>query len=135
MRQVPAAALAPFLGGLRRSGLALGVATNDAEAPARAHLSDAGVADYFDFIAGYDSGHGAKPGAGPLLAFARAVGHPPGACAMVGDSLHDLHAARAAGMRAVGVLTGIASRAELAPMADVVLPSIADLPDWLGIGR
>ena len=50
---------------------------------------------------------------------------------MIGDSLHDLHAARSAGMVAVGVLTGLASRADLAPAADIVLDSIADLPDWL----
>jgi phosphoglycolate phosphatase len=50
---------------------------------------------------------------------------------MVGDSLHDLHAGRAAGMRTVGVLTGPAPRAELSPEADIVLGSIAELPDWL----
>ena len=52
-------------------------------------------------------------------------------CAMVGDSLHDLQAARAAGMRAVAVLTGLTGRAELAPEADVVLDTIAELPDWV----
>ena len=51
-------------------GLRLGVATNDIEAPARAHLAAPGVDGLFDFIAGYDSGHGAKPGPGHVLAFA-----------------------------------------------------------------
>ena len=129
--QVPAVDLPAFLEGLRGRGLKLGVATNDSERPARAHLAQAGVEAAFDFIAGYDSGHGAKPGAGPLLAFARAVGVPPGACLMVGDSRHDLMAARAAGMRGVGVLTGYAGHADLAPLATVVLPSIADLPVWI----
>jgi phosphoglycolate phosphatase len=50
---------------------------------------------------------------------------------MIGDSLHDLHAGRAAGMAVMGVLTGPATEAELAPHADVVLPSIAALPAWL----
>ena len=50
---------------------------------------------------------------------------------MVGDSLHDLHAGKTAGMRRVGVLTGVASETDLTPHADVVLPSIAVLPDWL----
>jgi phosphoglycolate phosphatase len=50
---------------------------------------------------------------------------------MVGDSLHDLHAGRAAGMRTVAVLTGMASHADLAPHADLVLPHIGHLPDWL----
>ena len=50
---------------------------------------------------------------------------------MVGDSMHDLHAGRSAGMRTIGVLTGPASRADLTPHADVVLDTIADIPDWL----
>lgn len=127
--QVEAAPLRPLLSALRDRGLTLGVATNDSEAPARAHL--AGVADLLPFVAGYDSGHGAKPGMGQLLAFAAWAGLAPAACAMVGDSLHDLHAARAAGMRAVAVLTGVAGHGELAPAADVVLDSVADLPGWL----
>ena len=49
---------------------------------------------------------------------------------MVGDSTHDLIAGRAAGMQTVGVLTGMAE-AELAPLADAVLPDIGHLPDWL----
>ena len=51
---------------------------------------------------------------------------------MVGDSLHDLVAGRAAGMQTVGVLTGPACRDELAPCADVVLPDIGHLTTWLG---
>jgi phosphoglycolate phosphatase len=51
---------------------------------------------------------------------------------MVGDSLHDLVAGRAAGMQTVGVLTGPACRAELAPCADAVLPDIGHLTEWLG---
>lgn len=131
--QLEAVPLGPFLDGLRALGLALGVATNDSEAPARAHLAASGALEKFDFIAGADSGHGYKPGPGQLYAFAEAVGLDPAEVAMVGDSVHDLVAARAAGMRAVAVLTGIAGEAELAPHADVVLTSIADLPAWLGL--
>ena len=53
---------------------------------------------------------------------------------MVGDSPHDLVAGRAAGMTAVAVLTGIATEADLGPLADVVLPDIGHLPGWLGLG-
>ncbi|SMY08750.1 HAD family hydrolase [Flavimaricola marinus] len=133
--QTPATDLAPFLTELRGMGLALGVATNDAEAPARAHLAAAGVEPLFDFIAGYDSGFGGKPAPGQLLAFAKAAGAAPAACLMVGDSRHDLVAARAAGMRPVGVLTGLARAEDLAPLAEVVLPSIATLPAWIAAQR
>jgi phosphoglycolate phosphatase len=129
--QVPVAPLAPLLDGLRARGLHLGLATNDSEAPARAHLAEAGIADRFAFVAGWDSGHGGKPGPGQLMAFAQILGLAPGACLMVGDSRNDLRAGRAAGFRAIGVLTGIADRTELEPLAEVILPSISALPAWL----
>ncbi len=129
--QVEAVPLIPYFTGLRANGLCLGIATNDAEAPARRHLEQAGITEQFDFIVGYDSGHGAKPEPGQLHAFCVQTGLDPAQCAMVGDSTHDLHAGQAAGMLTIGVLTGPAPKAELAPFADVVLPSIAAIPDWL----
>ncbi|MGC9418268.1 MAG: HAD family hydrolase [Rhodovulum sp.] len=128
---VPAVPLAALLDGLAARGLALGVATNDAEAPARAHLAAAGIAGRLDFVAGYDSGHGAKPAPGPLLAFAAAVGRSPDEVMMVGDSRHDLLAGRRAGMATAAVLTGIAGADELADLADAVLPDIGHLPGLL----
>lgn len=123
--------LRPLLDALRQRGLRLGLATNDSEAPARRHLEAHGITDCFDFIAGYDSGHGAKPGPGMCLAFLRQTGLDPARVAMVGDSRHDLDAGRAAGMRTVAVLTGVAGREELAAHADVVLSDIGAIPDWL----
>lgn len=129
--QAPAVPLVPLFAELSARGLHLGLATNDGEAPARAHLERAGIAPFFGFIAGYDSGHGAKPAPGPLLAFAAAAGLAPDAVLMVGDSRHDMKAGRAAGMRTVAVLTGMAGAAELAPLAEAVLPDIGHLPGWI----
>ncbi|MFV2052094.1 HAD family hydrolase [Aliiroseovarius sp. YM-037] len=129
---VEATPLAPFLSGLRQSGFALGVATNDGEAPARSNLDRVGVTGHFDFIAGYDSGFAGKPAPDMLLAFAEAVDLLPETVLMVGDSAHDLVAGRAAGMATVGVLTGVSSRDDLQGLADVVLPDIGHLPAWLG---
>lgn len=131
-KTVEAVPLAPLLTRLKTAGMALGVATNDGEAPARAHLGD--LAGWFDFIAGYDSGFGAKPEPGMLLAFASASDLAPRQVLMVGDSLHDLHAGRAAGMATLGVLTGMASAESLAPHADAVAPDIGHLPGLLGLG-
>jgi phosphoglycolate phosphatase len=128
---VPAVPLRPLLSGLRDRGMRIGLVTNDSEGPARVHLSLAGIADLFDFIAGCDSGFGAKPQAGPLLAFARQTGLTPAAIAMIGDSRHDLIAGRAAGMRTIGVLTGLSAASDLAPLAEAVLPDIGHLPGWL----
>lgn len=129
--QAEAVPLNPFLSSLRARRLQLGVVTNDAEAPALAHLAAAGVVELFDFIAGCDSGFGAKPSPGQLIAFAERMHLSPQDVVMVGDSTHDLIAAQTAGMRGVGVLTGMADAATLEPLADVVLPDIGHLPGWL----
>ncbi|HSF95619.1 MAG TPA: HAD family hydrolase, partial [Thermohalobaculum sp.] len=124
--------LSALLNGLRGEGYALGVATHDSERGARLQLGVAGVIGAFDFIAGYDSGHGLKPGPGMLLAFAQDRGIDPAAVVMVGDSRHDLEVARSAGAAlAVGVLTGPALHGDLAPYADHVLASIGELPGLL----
>lgn len=130
-RLVPVTTLDPLLCALRRRARFLGVMTNDSESTAHAHLSEQNVTHHFDFIAGFDSGYGQKPDPDPLLAFARSVELPPAAVAMVGDSTHDLIAARAAGMHAIAVLTGVATAEDLAPYADVVLPDISALPQWI----
>lgn len=127
----PAVPLAPFLDGLAGQGVILGVMTNDAELVAHTQLRSAGVADRFAFIAGFDSGHGAKPDPDPLLAFAAATGADPARTVMVGDSTHDLVAGRAAGMLTLGVLTGTAPAEELTPFADAVLPDIGHIPAWM----
>ena len=123
--------LAPFLTEMRARSYRLGVVTNDTERSARAHLASANATELFDFIAGHDSGFGAKPDPDPLLAFAQHVALAPAQVAMVGDSTHDLIAGRRAGMKTVGVLTGMATEDVLAEFADVVLPHIGHLPDWL----
>lgn len=129
--QYPVSGLAGTLDQLA-AGSRLGLVTNDGERAARRHLSDAGVLERFAFVAGYDSGFGAKPEPGPLIAFAEATGLSPDRILMVGDSRHDLLAGRAAGIRTVGVLTGMAEAEDLVDLADIVLPDITHLPGWIG---
>ena len=129
VQMVPAVPLRVCLTRLRGQDLRLGVATNDFASAAQRHLHD--VLDLFDFVAGFDSGHGGKPAPGMLLAFADACSIAPAHCLMVGDSRHDLVAGRAAGMRTVAVLTGVAGHDDLADLADVVLPDIGHLPGWI----
>lgn len=128
---MPAVDLRAVLGGLKARGLRLGLATNDTEHPARVHLEKAGVLDLFDYVVGCDSGWGGKPAPGQLLEFLRRFDLTPSRVAMVGDSLHDLDAGRAAGMHAVAVLTGMAEHDDLAGHADVVLDNIGGLAAWM----
>ncbi|WP_298957134.1 HAD family hydrolase [uncultured Methylobacterium sp.] len=125
---VPAADLDALFGALAGAGLVIGVASSDGEAAVRAMLRRFGLDGVVAFVAGYDSGHGTKPGPGMLLAFARATGLSPSRIAVVGDNLHDIAMARAGGAGlAVGVLTGTGRRASLAAAADHCLGSVADL--------
>jgi phosphoglycolate phosphatase len=122
---------AEIVADLARRGFVLGIATNDAELSARAQAEALGLMPYLDFIVGYDSGFGGKPGPGMVLAFARQHGFEPHEVALVGDTLHDFHAARAAGAVGIGVLTGPTrslARPEIEPYADHIVDSIADLP-------
>lgn len=131
--QIEAVPLMPLLREFRAKGLKLGVATNDAEAPARAHLASVQITEMFDFVAGFDSGYGAKPAPGMQLGFCKSTGLTPEQVAMVGDSTHDLMSGRAAGMRTIAVLTGMAEAPELAPFADIVLSDIGEIPGLLSV--
>jgi phosphoglycolate phosphatase len=119
------------LAALRRRGYRLGIITNDAVANARTQAERLAIHHLMDFIAGYDSGFGAKPSGEPVLAFAAATGVKPQDVAVVGDSLHDFAAAHAAGAVAIAVESGPAPGDVLAGRADAVIASIADLPAWL----
>ena len=128
--QIPVAPLPPLFQTLSDRGLVMGIATNDGESVARAHMSHFGISAYFPFTVGYDSGYGEKPGPGQMHAFLDHHQLAPDHAIMIGDSTHDLEAGRAAGMFTLGVLTGVAGHDALAPFADMVLPSIAELPDF-----
>lgn len=125
---VPLTDLAALFTRLQARGLRLGIASSDNEASIRLMVQHKGLADLVDFVAGYDSGHGVKPGPGMVHAFAEAVGVGVHEVLVVGDNTHDLHMARhaKAGL-AVGVLSGTGTREHLEPIADHVLDSVDDL--------
>ncbi|MFQ6018751.1 MAG: HAD family hydrolase, partial [Kiloniellaceae bacterium] len=125
---VPVTELKPLFARLKRRGLKLGIATNDSRRGIEATLARFRVMDLLDFVAGYDSGHGSKPGPGMVHGFCRETGLTPADIAVVGDNLHDLEMGRSAGAGLiVGVLTGTGEPAELAQKADSVLDSVAGL--------
>ncbi|MDN2568031.1 HAD family hydrolase [Aquibium sp. A9E412] len=133
---VPLAGMHDALAALREAGFALGVATNDSTDGAERTLLALGVAQMFDVVLGYDSVANPKPAADAVLAFADALALHPAQIAMVGDNRHDLVAGRAAGVGLnVAVLSGTGTRETLAPLADMLLGSIADLPARLAATR
>ncbi|MDI4663210.1 HAD family hydrolase [Xanthobacter autotrophicus] len=116
---------------LREAGFVLGIVTNDAEDSARQQAQALGILPLLAAVHGYDSGFGSKPGPGMVTAFAERFDLAPRAIAVIGDSVHDLAAARSAGARFIAVRTGPAPIDDLLPEADLVVDSIDDLPNLL----
>jgi phosphoglycolate phosphatase-like HAD superfamily hydrolase len=111
-----------------RSDVVLGVATGNVRAGADAKLAAAGLAGYFA-LGGYgcDSHLRAE-----LVAAAIARGRQRAEVhevVVVGDTIHDISAARACGAVACAVATG-SDPAEALGHADVVLPAMTELPAW-----
>lgn len=109
-----------------RPEVVLGVATGNVRAGAEAKLMRAGLTSYFG-LGGYgcDSHLRAELVA---AAIARAEGTPD-AVVVVGDTVHDIAAARACGAIACAVSTG-SDPASALTHADVVFASLAELPAW-----
>lgn len=125
---VPVTELKPLFARLRERGLRLGIASSDNERSIRVAVRRFGIDDYVDFVAGYDSGHGTKPGPGMVLGFCAETGLAPHQVAVVGDSNHDLHMGHSAGAGLkVAVLSGTGSRQSLQDACDVLLNDITEL--------
>ena len=114
---------------LKGRGFHLGLATNDSAGGLEASLAEHDVLNLFAFTVGCDSGLGSKPDPRMVFGFCQAVGLQPQEVTVVGDAVHDLAMGRAAhvGLN-VGVLSGTSAREDLEDLADLILPSINDLP-------
>ncbi|MCU0831414.1 MAG: HAD family hydrolase [Rhizobiaceae bacterium] len=131
-KAVPLGDVAGMLLALRAMGLKTGVASSDSAEAVAASLDALGIEGLLDFHCGYDSGFGPKPQPGMVRAFCDATGLAPDAVMMVGDSTHDLAMGRAAACGlVVGVLSGTGTRDTLAPLADMLIGSVAELPPLL----
>lgn len=98
---------------LRRNGVLLGCVTNKPARFTTPLLAGLGLADYFAVTLAGDSLPVKKPDPAPLLGAAQRCGVDPADTVMVGDSMADLGAARAAGMRIFCVGYGYAAGVDL----------------------
>jgi phosphoglycolate phosphatase len=111
-----------------RPDVVLGIATGNVRAGADAKLAAAGLHDYF-VLGGYGSDSHVRA---ELVAAAIARGCERAGVrevVVVGDTVHDIAAARACGAVAVAVATG-SDTAEALAGADVVFASLGELPAW-----
>ena len=91
----------------------LAAVTNKSHDTSVKALRATGLLPSFSLVLGGDSVPRKKPAPDPVLKAARTFGVSPSECAVVGDTENDIHAAKAAGARSIGVTWGYGTRATL----------------------
>jgi pyrophosphatase PpaX len=122
-----------LLADLRAAGVRVGAATSKLRPPATDALRLAGLEAYLDVLVTMEDTEAHKPDPAPLLLAVERLGaESKGEAAYVGDAAVDMHAARNAGMAAVGVTWGAGTREALAAAEpDVVVDTVAELREAL----
>ncbi|HEX7949071.1 MAG TPA: HAD family hydrolase [Candidatus Limnocylindrales bacterium] len=124
----PLVDLPGLFGRLRATGRRIAVATSDDRDPTERTLAALGLPGLIDAVVCADDGFPVKPAPDVIVHLCSTLGIEPARTAVVGDSVADLEMGRRAGAGlVVGVLTGVADAAHLAPFADHVVASVADL--------
>jgi len=98
---------------LRGERVAIGVVTSKGQQETELLLSDLGIAHLVDAVVGDDDVRPLKPDPAPVRECLRLLGADPQGAVMVGDTVFDVGAAKAAGVPCVGVLWGTHDAATL----------------------
>jgi pyrophosphatase PpaX len=121
------------LEGLRDRGLTLGVVTSKVEWAARECYEYYGLGEFLTVAVFHDDTERHKPDPQPLLLAASKGGLDAARTVYVGDSIHDMAAGRAAGMRTIAALWGPFEREDLVRAgADELAARPADLLTIIG---
>lgn len=114
---------------LHAAGIRLGCVTNKAAQFTVPLLRDLGIADYFGIVVSGDTLSHKKPHPAPLLHAAEFFTVAPAEALMVGDSMHDVEAARAAGFAVVAVSYGYNHGVDIREAKpDAVIDALSELP-------
>jgi phosphoglycolate phosphatase len=117
---------------LKTAGYPLGCVTNKPAQFAEPLLRDLGVRDYFGIVVSGDTLPRRKPDPLPLLHAAAHFGVEPGDALMVGDSVSDVKAARAAGFAIVCMTYGYNHGVDIRTAhPDAVIDSLIDIRGML----
>ncbi|MCU0766545.1 MAG: phosphoglycolate phosphatase [Gammaproteobacteria bacterium] len=117
---------------LEAHGYPLGCVTNKAAQFTLPLLADLGVRDYFGIVVAGDTLPVKKPDPAPLLHAARHFGVAPADALMVGDSVSDVKAARAAGFQIVCMSYGYNHGVDIRTAnPDAVIDALTELPALL----
>lgn len=117
---------------LNQAGYRLGCVTNKAEQFTVPLLTDLGIIDNFEIVVSGDTLPKKKPDPMPLLHAAEALGVTPEESMMLGDSMSDVKAARAAGFQIVCMSYGYNHGVDIRDSdPDAVIDSMAELQGLL----
>jgi len=117
---------------LKRAGYRLGCVTNKAAQFTIPLLKDLGIHDDFAIIVSGDTLPVKKPDPGPLLHVASYFGVSPASSTMIGDSVSDVKAARAAGFQIICMSYGYNHGMDIREAGpDAVIDSMAELEGLL----
>jgi phosphoglycolate phosphatase len=131
----PFAGAAESLRALHGAGLRTAVVTNKQHRFAVALLERRGLSDWVDIVVGGDSCVRRKPDPQPLLFACESLRVAPAAALMVGDSLNDTQAARAAGMAIICVSYGYNEGRDPHTLdCDALIDSLTELAPLLRVG-
>lgn len=110
----------------------VGCVTNKAEQFTRPLLKDLGIFDTFAIVISGDTLAKKKPDPLPLLHAAKHFNINPKDCLMLGDSISDVKASRAAGFKVICMSYGYNHGVDIATAKpDLVIDSMAELPNYL----
>ncbi len=117
---------------MKAQGYRLGCVTNKAEAFTVPLLKDKGLFDLFELVVSGDTCAEKKPSPIPLLYAAEKMGVVPENALMLGDSISDVKAARAAHFHIICMSYGYNHGADIRlAQPDAVVDSMAELPNFL----
>lgn len=118
---------------IKAEGFRLGCVTNKVAQFTLPLLRDLGIHDDFEFIVCGDTLPQKKPDPAPLLYSAQHFGVEPANALMIGDSISDVKAARAAGFQIVCMSYGYNHGVDIrASHPDAVIDSMDEIKDLLG---
>ncbi len=119
---------------LRSNAVRLGAVTNSGRSAATQVLTREGLDKCFEFVLCREDVPALKPRPDGVALAVELLGVTSDEVVYVGDSMYDAIAAKAAGVKMVGVLSGRYTEAQLrATGSDYVIRSIADLPSLFGV--
>ena len=112
---------------LKAKEIRLGIATADTMVSAKHCVQELQIEELLDYIGADDGTVRPKPEPDMFEAFCQAYGLEPGEVAVVGDTRNDMKFARNCKGKAIGVLSGVSAKEDFEDLADMVIPSVADI--------